>query len=226
MEIYNEEWATSYERLANASIAGREGLYRICKAHFANLPIGARILVVGCGTGEELMSLAKAMPEASFVAIDPAKPMLDLCAKRVEDEGLVSRISLHNIPLSEFSSSKPFDAATAILVSQHIASDEDAQNFFQQVSALLKPDGLIYSADIHIGAGQNRDSVFELWRNNIISSGIEREVADGMLQKINSEICPREEQTITGFLQSSGFIDILMPFRSILYGAWAAQRSA
>ncbi len=50
-------------------------------------------------------------------------------------------------------------------------------------------------------------------------------VADGMLQKIKSEICPREEHIVTAFLQNSGFIDILMPFRSILYGAWAAQKN-
>ncbi|MFA6094324.1 MAG: methyltransferase domain-containing protein [Candidatus Paceibacterota bacterium] len=225
MEIYNEEWAANYERMANASIAGREGLYRLCKAHLINLPSDARILVIGCGTGEELILLAQALPKALFVAIDPAEPMLALCAKRVENEGLSARIALHNVTLQDFSSPLVFDAATAILVSQHLSPDETAQGFFQRVAALLKPGGLLYSADLHIGTGQDRDSVWELWRNNVILSGIAPEVADGMLQKIKSEICPRDEAIITGFLQNAGFVNILMPFRSLIYGVWAAKKS-
>jgi len=225
METYNDDWAANYERLANASIAGREGLYRLCKAYLKNLPSDARILVIGCGTGEELIALAKALPQASFVAIDPAGPMLALCAKRVEDEGLSARIALHNSTLAEFTSPLVFDAATAILVSQHINPDASAQAFFQQIADLLKPGGLLYSADLSIATGQDRDSVLELWRNNAIVAGIEPEMANGMLLKIKTEFCPRNEAVITGFLQNAGFVNILKPFRSLMYGVWAAEKS-
>ncbi|MEL6262386.1 MAG: class I SAM-dependent methyltransferase [Cyanobacteria bacterium J06626_6] len=70
MEIYSSEWAENYERLAEAGIPGREGLHRICQAAFCSLPTKASILIVGCGTGVELVQLAKALPEASFVAFD------------------------------------------------------------------------------------------------------------------------------------------------------------
>lgn len=224
MEIYSDEWATNYEQLANASIAGREGLYRLCKAHFINLPSEAHILVVGCGTGEELVQLAKALPQASFIGIDPAAAMLSLCQKRIDQEGLSARITLHNATLSEFSSPIAFDAATAILVSQHLNPDTAAQAFFQQIAGLLKPDGLLYSADLSIGAGQDRDSILALWRNNLATAGIEHEMADGMVLKIKAEICPRDETTITDFLIQAGFAHILKPFRSLMYGAWAARK--
>jgi tRNA (cmo5U34)-methyltransferase len=225
MEMYNADWAANYERLANASIAGREGLYRLCKAYLMNLPSDARVLVIGCGTGEELITLAKALPHATFVAIDPAEPMLTLCAKRVADERLSDRITLHNSTLADIASPYAFDAATAILVSQHLSSDAEAQAFFQQIADLLKPGGLLYSADLSIGTGQDRDSVFALWRNNVITAGIEPEMADGMLQKIKSEIRPRDEAVITGFLQTAGFANIFMPYRSLMYGAWAAKNT-
>jgi tRNA (cmo5U34)-methyltransferase len=226
MKNYDEVWAASYQRLANASIAGREGLYRLCKAYLMNLPSNARVLVIGCGTGDDLITLAKSLPQASFVAIDPAEPMLALCAKRVADEGLSARIVLHNLALDDFTSPLAFDAATSILVSQHLKPDVIAQTFFQQIAALLKPGGLLYSADLHFGAGQDRDSVLELWRNNVITAGIEPEIAAGMLLKIKTEFCPRDEAIITGFLQNAGFINILMPFRSLMYGVWAATKIA
>ncbi|QQS12493.1 MAG: class I SAM-dependent methyltransferase [Rhodospirillales bacterium] len=226
MEIYSEAWAANYERLANASIAGREGLYRLCKAYLMNLPDDARVLVIGCGTGEELVVLAKALPRASFVAIDPARPMLALCAKRVADEGLSARIAIRNTTLADFTPPHDFDAATAILVSQHLSPDAAARAFFQRIAALLRPGGLLYSADLHIGAGQDRDSLLRLWRGNVIASGLEPEVADGMLRKIETEIRPRDEAAITDFLRNAGFTNILMPYRSLIYGAWAAEKTA
>lgn len=209
--------------MANASIAGREGLYRLCKAYLTNLPGNARILVIGCGTGEELIALAKALPHAAFVGIDPAQAMLALCAKRVEDAGLSARVALHNSTLADFAASPLFDAATAILVSQHLSPDSAAQAFFQQIAALLKPGGLLYSADLSIGAGQDLDTVLALWRNNVVTAGIEPEIADGMLLKITSEFRPRDEAAITGFLQQAGFVNIWLPFRSLMYGAWASE---
>lgn len=226
MEMYDEEWAENYKRLATITIAGREGLYRLCTAYFRNLPNTADILVIGCGTGEELITLAKALPQASFVAIDPAEAMLTLCRKRLEKEDLSERIKLDNCTLDDFSSPQLFDAATAILVSQHLDPDAKAQEFFQQLAALLKPGGLLYSADIHIGNGQDQESLMELWHNNLIMSGIEAEMADDMLSNIKTKISPRREEVITGFIQNAGFDNILMPFRSVLYGAWAAKKSA
>lgn len=226
METYDEKWAENYKRLATASIAGREGLYRLCSAYLSKLPDKVRILVVGCGTGEELIALAKALPLAEFEAIDPSEPMLKMCSKSVEEEGLSKRITLHNSTLNDFTSAHVFDAATAILVSQHLNSDALAQGFFNQIAGYLKPCGLLYSADLHIGTAQNRELIFDLWHRNVIAAGIEKEMADGMLLKIKTDICIREEKTITGFIQSAGFNNIFMPFRSLMYGAWAAEKSA
>ena len=76
MEMYSEEWALRFEEYANASIAGREGLFRLADAAFAGLPKDARILVVGCGTGSEIMALASRHEGWQFEAIEPAQAML------------------------------------------------------------------------------------------------------------------------------------------------------
>ncbi|MCG8315211.1 MAG: class I SAM-dependent methyltransferase [Pseudomonadales bacterium] len=96
---------------------------------------------------------------------------------------MLGRIKLHNSTLKEFSSPTKFDAATAILVSQHLSPVAEAQEFFKQIASFLKPSGLLYSADIHIASGQERDYVMGLWRNNLIVSGLESDMADGMLLK-------------------------------------------
>ncbi|MCG8315212.1 MAG: class I SAM-dependent methyltransferase [Pseudomonadales bacterium] len=84
MEHYDKQWAENYNRLASIAIPGREGLYRLCAAYFQNLPIKAQVLVTGCGAGEELVMLAKALSQASFVAVDPSTSMFAHCQKRLE----------------------------------------------------------------------------------------------------------------------------------------------
>ncbi len=224
MEVYGEAWASNYERLANAGIPGREGLYRLCRASFLDLSANARILVIGCGTGVELISLAHAFPEASFVGIDPAQAMLAFCAGKVSAEGLSSRVHLQPVGLDGFAGEADFDAVTSILVSQHIPLDHQAAEFFRKIAALLKPGGRLYTADLHIAGGQNRTSMLALWHAQALMSGIEPAIVETTSDKFHTELRPRDEAVITDFLRSAGFVEILKPFSSLLYGAWSCRR--
>lgn len=225
-DSYDDEWATNYQRRADAAIPGREGLYRLCCAVFRPMPSNARVLVVGCGTGEDLIPLAKAFPLASFMGIDPSTAMLEVCAKRVAEERFDDRVRLEAIRLDALRIDEEFDAATAILVSQHIESDARAQEFFSTLAALIKPDGRLYSADMHIGVGQDRDAMLALWREQALMSGMEGPVVDGMLARFRDAVRPRDETTLVHFLQQAGFCDILKPFSSLIYGAWSARKRA
>jgi len=53
MEMYDAAWAENFEKLAEAGIPGREGLFRLCATSLASLPEQAEVLVVGCGVGSE-----------------------------------------------------------------------------------------------------------------------------------------------------------------------------
>jgi tRNA (cmo5U34)-methyltransferase len=224
MEIYDEEWATNYERLADAGIAGREGLYRLCRAFLMRLPENAHILVVGCGTGEDLVPLATAMPSASFTALEPAEPMFRFCSKRVASNGLSERVELKMCSLNQLETGAQFDAATAIFVSQDISPDPAVQVFFNQISALLKPGGLLYSADLYIADGQDRNAMLRLWRRQAIMSGTAESLVDKLLDKFNQEQLPRDEKMIDLYLKEAGFTNILKPFSSLIYGAWGAEK--
>ena len=51
------------------------------------LPERARILDLGCGTGEIVMRLARELPRASFVGVDVHAPHLELARERCRDFG-------------------------------------------------------------------------------------------------------------------------------------------
>lgn len=222
--IYDAAWAASYERRAEAAIPGREGLYRLCVASLHGIPDDARILVVGCGTGTELLALAGAFPRAHLTGLEPAAAMLAHCERRVAECGFAERVALRAADLAGFDGAGPFDAATSILVSQHIADDAGAAAFFATIASLLRPGGRLYTADLHVALGQDRERMLALWRVQSLLAGIEPELVHGMLEKFRTDIRPRDESTIAGFLERAGFGEIAKPFSSLLYGAWTARR--
>jgi len=222
-DIYNAEWAANYERRANAAIAGRDGLYRLCVAALAAIPAPQDILVVGCGTGEELDALATALPAVRFDGIDPSAAMLEFCRTRLVRQSVHSRVSLHACTLSGFATTRQYQGATSILVAQHLP-DGEAAAFFRQISALLEPGAVLFTADLHIPAGQDRQDTLALWRRQAELAGNEPELLDGMSARFATDIRPRDEDEIKGLLTGSGFHRVLKAFSSTIYGAWVASR--
>jgi tRNA (cmo5U34)-methyltransferase len=220
--IYTAEWAEAYTQRAEASIPGRDGLYRICAACLAGIPEQGRVLVVGCGTGEELVRLAKAFPKIRLVGLDPAEPMLDICRRRVHEAGLNERVELICGLLSDARLDGTFSAATSVLVAQHLDAGE-ALDFFTRIAQRLTPGGILFTADLHIADGQDRDQMLALWRVQGEHAGIDPGTLDGMLERFTTDIRPRDEADIHSLLRQANFTDIRKPFASLLYGAWCAR---
>ncbi len=222
-EIYDDDWAANYARRAEAAIPGRTGLYRCLAACFADLPAASRVLVVGCGTGEELLTLAEILPTASFVAVDPADAMLQICRHRVSQAGIESRVLLVQGYVQQVASHERFAAATSVLVAQHIGADAEALDFFRTIANRLLPGGRLYTADLHIGSDQDRTRLIDLWQQQARLAGIESDLVEGMAQRFQREMRPRSEKDVLSLLQRAGFSDVLKPFSSLLYGAWYAR---
>jgi S-adenosylmethionine-diacylgycerolhomoserine-N-methlytransferase len=57
-------------------------------------PPGGRVLEIGCGTARNLVSAARAWPDAHFFGLDISAEMLDTARRVVERAGLAARIEL------------------------------------------------------------------------------------------------------------------------------------
>ena len=226
MQIYDRAWAENYEHLAEMSIPGRSGLYRLCHASLIHLPSESHVLVVGCGTGTELISLAQAHPGWTFDAIDPSEGMLGYCRTALSELDLEKRVRTHQCALSEFTPPRRYDATTAILVSQHITDATAAAEFFGQIHASLRPGGVLFSADLHIAQNQSRHAMLDLWFSHAKMSGAPDEMLTGARQLFESTLRPRDEDEILKLVSGAGFRRTLRVFSSLLYGAWRSERDA
>jgi S-adenosylmethionine-diacylgycerolhomoserine-N-methlytransferase len=58
------------------------------------MPPGAAVLEMGCGTGRNLVRLARLAPEARLYGVDVSAVMLDTAARSLEHAGLAGRVGL------------------------------------------------------------------------------------------------------------------------------------
>ena len=213
-----------FDELADASVAGRSGLFRIADACFAELPSEARILVVGCGTGTEILHLASRHPGWRFEAVDPAEPMVAVCRRRLAAAGLTDRVRLH-VGTIEGMRIEPCHGATAILVSQHLVEDAAAGAFFSAIAAALVPGGPLFSADMALPPDDaSHEVVLRTWEAQGLAAGVPREGLASLRTRFGHDLAPRPPEKVRALLLGAGFASSVQLFQSLLYLAWLSRK--
>jgi len=87
------EWARQYDEAIRQTVAGYEAMHAMSVSVLATvLPTRPRLLVVGAGTGEELVRLAARFPQATLTGVDPSSHMLDVARERLRKARLLDRV--------------------------------------------------------------------------------------------------------------------------------------
>jgi len=111
---------------------------------------GDSVLEVGCGTGRNLMKLARRHPRALFYGLDASRQMLSTARKKVNRAGLDRRIFLKQ-GLAEqldaeriFARKKPFDV---VYFSYSLSMIPDWQHAIDTALSNLAPGRTLYLVD-------------------------------------------------------------------------------
>ena len=105
-----------------------------------------KILDIGCGTGSLIIDAAKA--GARTTGVDISTGMLAVAQKRIANNRMRDRITLHNAGVVEIDSlfeENSFDLIISTLVFSELYSEEKALAL-HQIKKLLKPDGTLVIA--------------------------------------------------------------------------------
>ncbi len=139
--------AKAYDERNQQLSAISENMHFLIRLALKDAPLRARVLCVGVGTGAEILSLAETFPEWTFVGVDPAQGMLDVCRERLAAAGVSGRCELvhgyvHGLPLRE-----DFDIALSVLVA-HFVKRGERLDFYKAMSDRLKPNGMLINTEI------------------------------------------------------------------------------
>ena len=225
--VFDRERAQTYDERQNSSAPLFDALRFSMRFVMADLPTNAHVLCVGLGTGTELIELAKFYPDWKFTAVEPSKPMLDICRARVDELGFSERCTFHEGTLESLPAGTSFDAATALMVSHGFSQREARIDFFAEIAARLKPGALLVSSDLSCDVTTyNYQKLLESWIGMMRFSGVPASEIEKFVAGYvpgNVVLPPREVEAI---IEAGGFEAPVQFFQGLLLGAWVSRRAA
>ncbi|WP_428242095.1 class I SAM-dependent methyltransferase [Gynuella sp.] len=200
-------------------------LHLLLQSMFAGLPVDARVLCVGVGTGVELMGLAEQHPQWQFTLVEPSSAMLDVCRERVEKKGFRDRCHFHEGFLESLSVSNSHDAATCFLVSQFILEPTARSAFFQEIADRLKPGALLASSDLSSDIESSEyATLLPFWMDMISSVDITSENLERVRHAYANDVAVLAAQKVEQIIKSGGFESPVQFFQAGLIRAWLSKR--
>jgi tRNA (cmo5U34)-methyltransferase len=222
---FDRAHAESYDQRFARLAAMRDALHLLTGAILVDLPVNARILCVGAGTGHELLYLAEKFPGWNFTAVEPSAPMLDLCRRKAGVRGISARCTFHQGYLDSLAPSAPFDAATSLLVSQFILERDARVDFFRAIAARLRPGAFLVSADLASDTGSsNYQELLEVWLRLMRETGSPREQLERLRVTYGRDVAVSPVEQISSIIAGGGFEAPVLFLQTCLIHAWFARR--
>jgi tRNA (cmo5U34)-methyltransferase len=183
----------------------------------------SELLIVGAGTGAEILELGKASPGWHFQGVDPAQPMLDLAKNKIAAAGLTNRVSLFKGFIENLPSNRLFDGATAAMLMHFLPDDGAKLKLLRGIASHLKPSAPLVVMDAYgeLNALQSQ-FLLQAWKHQQHLAGVKWEqVEDGMKERMKSIHFVSSER-IEQLLADAGFHRIQRFFQNFMLGGWIA----
>ena len=150
----------------------------------AALPVAARILVAGCGTGREAAAVAQAYPDATVMAIDVSEASLDYGRRRCDEIGIAGvrflKWDLHDVAALN----QKFDAVFCSGVLHHLP---DPERGLRILAGVLTPGGvmsiMVYSQAARLSVAGARKLVADL---------LDEPMSDDLLRRVRARLLQSE----------------------------------
>ncbi|MEK5233938.1 class I SAM-dependent methyltransferase [Lysinibacillus sp. FSL K6-0232] len=218
---FNSTLANEYEKGIRRTLPSYDAMLRLIQTfYYSALPEKAELLIVGAGSGNEILQLAEQRPHWSFVGIDPSESMLHVAKERLKS--LSNAISFHQgTILNTTLPSMQYDAASCVLVLHFIQDYKEKLTTLTAVARYLKPGAPFVLVSKYGQQGTVETELqFDLWRaywlqHTKLSA---KDVAE-MEKSIRALSFMREEEIVT-LLQQAGFTKPSRFFATTLFGGW------
>lgn len=221
---FDSDTSVRYDGFVKKLIPDYERLHELVVAQLGlALDDGARVLVVGAGTGAEILTLADFDDSWTFTAVEPSAAMVDVARTRIDEAGLTDRVTFHVGTLDTLEDSGPFDAATAILVMHFMPPDVKAA-VFKDVGARLKTSAP-YVMVHPIGApGEDEQALaMHAWHDHMEQTMPEK--ADEVYANVQETLHFITEDDQAVMLADAGFSTATRFHTRMVFGAWVAAKA-
>ena len=225
---FDRDRASQYDLDIRKAIPGYEALHGMAQSLLAtNLSTSANVLIVGSGTGMELINYARQYPQWSLTGVDPSDEMMAIAKQELIDQKLLDKINLHTGYVNTLPQTKPMDAATLMLVMHFVKDDGSKLQLLKDIAKRLKPGAQLILADLF---GDKSAPYFAqlktAWQSlyfNQLDDPARAKAESGFEAAISNSIYFVTEARIIELLNTAGFSNVTRFYNAFLFGGWTAK---
>lgn len=224
---FNADFAMGYDGHIRKAMFAYEQWFALMLAMLTpDLGENANVLVVGCGTGMELVSFGSAMPGWRLTGVDPAERMIQITQAKLERENLSNRVRLHQGTLDSLPASELYDVATLVLVLHFLPDDGSKLNLLKDIQARLKPGGRLVLMDLGGDLqAASFQALLETWKNFQVQMGMPRERVETSVQAALETQHFIAEARVRELLAEVGFVQVERFYQALLNSGFSARKA-
>jgi tRNA (cmo5U34)-methyltransferase len=217
-----------YDSLIEMALPGYSAMHTMVLACLkSRLQKNANILVVGAGSGMELLKLSLGKPEWKLLGVDPSSKMLAIAQEKIDRDNLSQQVSLFNGYVEALPETSFYDAATSILVMHFIPDDGSKLSFLKNIVCRLSPSATFVLVDVFgekHSPGMTEQIAFLAQYRSLM--GMTEKKHQESMQMYETGVYPVSETRAVELLKQAGFGNIMRFYTALWLGGWIAQKMA
>lgn len=223
--FFNKEMSKSYDERNRKLAPISENMHFLIRLVLKELPTQARILCIGVGTGAEILSLADAHPEWTFVGVDPSESMLEVCRDRLKAAGFLSRCELIHGFVQDLPIGEQYDAAVSVLVS-HFVKREERQEFFRQIVNRVLKGGYFVNTEISVDLDAAEfPSLLKNWEQVQTMMGATPESLAALPKQMREVLSILPPSEVAQVMRQSGVAMPIRFYQAFLISGWYGKKA-
>lgn len=219
VEVFENERATGYNQFVETWIPNYH--YFIDK-----LPKLLRdtklkdLLVVGCGTGNEIERFTQAPEHWQITGIDPSPEMIRQGKEKLQH---CSNVQLIEGVVTDLDVQKKYSAATLLLVLHFMKDDNgDKLSLLKDIADRLVCGAPFIMLDITGDESQLKGNLTIL--RQLLPDGLNEEQVNDRLKRLENDLYPISENRMVELCVAAGFEHPLRFFQSAIYMGWITKK--
>lgn len=222
---FDPKKAAHYEDLARKVVFGYDQLFiMVLSLLVEKQNESANVLIVGCGTGMELITFGNLMTNWRLTGVDPSEEMIKISQTKIDIHNLNDRVKLQIGYIEGLPESEEYDAATLIFVLRFIPDAKRKLLLFQNIAKRLRSGAKLVIVDQYGDPGiDGFQYMSKAWKNFMKLGGTPTELVNKiMVQAIEQNFVTERE--LQNLLLEAGFEKITRFYNSFVHGGWVAQK--
>lgn len=218
VELFENERATGYNQFVATWIPNYNYFLDSLPKLLNEIP-QKDLLVVGCGTGNEIERFVKAPEHWKITGIDPSPEMIKQANEKLQNCNNVTLI--HGL-VSDLEIEKKYSVATLLLVLHFLDDNGNKLNLLKNIADRLVSGAPFVMLDITGDKNQIKQNLKVL--RHLLPDGLDEEQINYRLSRIENELFAVSEDRLSELLQEAGFEAPLRFFQSSIYMGWLTTK--